>query len=120
MRSRYAAFVVGAPQYLVATHLGATAGDLPALAQAAQAVGWLGLTVSHVEPGASPEEGFVTFTANCVDEAGVMALTERSRFRRVDGRWLYVDGQPTTVRTKVERNAPCPCGSGRKFKQCHA
>ena len=21
--------------------------------------------------------------------------------------------------TGVERNAPCPCGSGRKFKQCH-
>ena len=20
---------------------------------------------------------------------------------------------------KVQRNAPCPCGSGRKFKQCH-
>jgi preprotein translocase subunit SecA len=20
---------------------------------------------------------------------------------------------------KVSRNAPCPCGSGRKFKQCH-
>jgi hypothetical protein len=21
---------------------------------------------------------------------------------------------------KVGRNAPCPCGSGRKYKQCHA
>jgi preprotein translocase subunit SecA len=21
--------------------------------------------------------------------------------------------------TGVERNDPCPCGSGRKFKQCH-
>jgi preprotein translocase subunit SecA len=20
---------------------------------------------------------------------------------------------------KVQRNAPCPCGSGKKFKQCH-
>jgi preprotein translocase subunit SecA len=20
---------------------------------------------------------------------------------------------------KVQRNAPCPCGSGRKFKHCH-
>ena len=20
---------------------------------------------------------------------------------------------------KTPRNAPCPCGSGRKFKQCH-
>lgn len=21
--------------------------------------------------------------------------------------------------TKVSRNAPCPCGSGRKYKRCH-
>jgi preprotein translocase subunit SecA len=20
---------------------------------------------------------------------------------------------------KIQRNAPCPCGSGRKFKHCH-
>jgi preprotein translocase subunit SecA len=28
---------------------------------------------------------------------------------------------PNDPRTwgKVQRNAPCPCGSGRKFKQCH-
>jgi len=24
------------------------------------------------------------------------------------------------TRAKVERNQPCPCGSGKKFKQCHA
>jgi preprotein translocase subunit SecA len=28
---------------------------------------------------------------------------------------------PNDPRTwgKVQRNAPCPCGSGRKFKHCH-
>lgn len=25
----------------------------------------------------------------------------------------------STVRTKIGRNEPCPCGSGRKFKHCH-
>jgi preprotein translocase subunit SecA len=32
-------------------------------------------------------------------------------------------GKPTTVVKdafdKTPRNAPCPCGSGKKFKQCH-
>ena len=30
-------------------------------------------------------------------------------------------GPPPVVRVgeKVGRNDPCPCGSGRKFKQCH-
>ena len=27
--------------------------------------------------------------------------------------------QPVRVAEKVERNAPCPCGSGKKFKKCH-
>jgi len=30
--------------------------------------------------------------------------------------------KPETIRRaepKVKRNAPCPCGSGKKYKQCH-
>ncbi len=27
--------------------------------------------------------------------------------------------QPVRVEQKTERNAPCPCGSGKKFKKCH-
>ena len=26
---------------------------------------------------------------------------------------------PDTWAATVQRNAPCPCGSGKKFKQCH-
>ena len=37
----------------------------------------------------------------------------------------YSDGQPVMVRTyrkteqKIGRNDPCPCGSGKKYKNCH-
>ncbi|SFT76995.1 preprotein translocase subunit SecA [Lishizhenia tianjinensis] len=27
--------------------------------------------------------------------------------------------QPAVADKKIERNAPCPCGSGKKYKQCH-
>jgi len=27
--------------------------------------------------------------------------------------------QPVRVEQKIERNAPCPCGSGKKYKKCH-
>ncbi|MGB1316217.1 MAG: SEC-C metal-binding domain-containing protein [Chitinophagales bacterium] len=27
--------------------------------------------------------------------------------------------EPVRVAPKVDRNAPCPCGSGKKFKKCH-
>lgn len=36
--------------------------------------------------------------------------------------WAIVRTPPATIRRdqpKVGRNDPCPCGSGRKFKQCH-
>ncbi|MDC3193083.1 SEC-C metal-binding domain-containing protein, partial [Alphaproteobacteria bacterium] len=31
------------------------------------------------------------------------------------------DGAPAeaSANAKVSRNAPCPCGSGKKFKHCH-
>ena len=28
-------------------------------------------------------------------------------------------GDPDELEGKVSRNAPCPCGSGRKYKHCH-
>ena len=27
--------------------------------------------------------------------------------------------QPVRAEQKVNRNAPCPCGSGKKYKKCH-
>lgn len=36
--------------------------------------------------------------------------------------WALVRAPPVTIRReqpKVGRNDPCPCGSGKKFKQCH-
>lgn len=36
--------------------------------------------------------------------------------------WAIVRAPPATIRReqpKVGRNDPCPCGSGRKYKQCH-
>jgi preprotein translocase subunit SecA len=30
-----------------------------------------------------------------------------------------VDPNNPETWAKVQRNAPCPCGSGRKYKHCH-
>jgi uncharacterized protein len=45
-----------------------------------------------------------------------------STVERLRSFWAIVREPPATVRregAKVGRNDPCPCGSGRKFKQCH-
>ena len=74
--------------------------------------------------GPDDQEGVVEFIARYRTGGSAHAHHERSRFRRVDGRWYFVDGQmvkPTPVRAAptVGRNAPCPCGSGKKYKRCH-
>jgi SEC-C motif-containing protein len=95
MRSRYSAFVLCLPDYLQATHdTPATERGRRELAAAATAVSWLGLTVHRAELGGpTDEEGFVEFTARSRDRRHCYALRERSRFRRVSGRWRYVDGE---------------------------
>ena len=39
------------------------------------------------------------------------------RFRQVPAG--PVDPNDPATWSKVQRNAPCPCGSGRKYKHCH-
>ncbi len=48
---------------------------------------------------------------------------EIAGFRKINGEWFYSEGmmRPTTVvreGKKIGRNEPCPCGSGKKYKQC--
>jgi len=119
MRSRYTAFTQGDVAYLEATHDAApTPGGRLALAAWVRIVTWLGLTV-HAAPAPVGEAGEVAFTARYLEDAVVVTLTERSRFRQKDGRWLYVDGKVSTTQQRVGNNQLCPCSSGKKFKQCH-
>jgi len=76
-----------------------------------------------VEPGPRPDTAFVDFTAYYNVEGAEQALHEKSEFHRLDGHWLYVRSvrvgpAPVRAQLKVGRNDPCPCGSGRKYKQC--
>ncbi len=72
--------------------------------------------------------------ADQVREASVRKRTDMSRYKtqksELPGAENAMDGantdtqerskpQPVTVEKKVGRNDPCPCGSGKKYKQCH-
>ncbi len=129
MRSRYTAFVRGAVDHLVATHDPRTRGEVDRVAIEAwsRTSDWLGLTILGVERGGpSDDDGTVEFVARyrAQGQGQEQAHRERSRFRRDGGRWVYVDGRvaagaPVRAAPRPERNAPCPCGSGRKYKRCH-
>ena len=47
-------------------------------------------------------------------EDGAAVAPVRSRRASLD-----VDPNDPDTWGRVSRNAPCPCGSGKKFKQCH-
>lgn len=123
MRSRYTAYVLGEIDHLVRTHDPATrtAVDPRAIAEWAERAEWRGLEVHQTERGGENDTaGFVEFSAFYVEGGVPRVLRERSRFRRIEGRWFYSSGAvPVSTGVKAPgRNDPCPCGSGRKYKKC--
>ena len=118
MRSRYSAFVLNEAGYLFASWHPVTRPESLELEGATTE--WLGLTILHTEAGGSDDEkGRVEFVASYRQEDREGKMHEASRFVREAGRWFYLDGTIQSEKpVKVGRNAPCPCGSGKKYKRC--
>jgi SEC-C motif domain protein len=96
MRSRYSAFARTAFGYLVATHDPDTRGDVSvaALARATRGTKWRGLEIVATEAGtAADDTGIVEFIARGEARGVAFSQRERSRFRRIDGRWHDVGGE---------------------------
>ncbi len=85
---------------------------------------WLGLSILRTEKGGENDTtGVVEFTATYSQKGLKEVHKEKANFEKKDGQWYYSHGNitPTTVvreGTKVGRNDPCPCASGKKYKQC--
>ncbi|HEX7906158.1 MAG TPA: preprotein translocase subunit SecA [Chitinophagaceae bacterium] len=55
-----------------------------------------------------------------IDRAGQeYGANERDRFEPGGGEEVAVKQEPVKVGPKIGRNDPCPCGSGKKYKNCH-
>jgi SEC-C motif domain protein len=101
MRSRYAAYALGIVRYILRTthpagphHRADTkawAAEVEAFCSHTQFTG-LRVDESH-EDG---DRGEVAFFASLTREGKDVSFGERSRFERVDGRWLYHSGTPHT------------------------
>ncbi|MGW6566583.1 YchJ family protein [Streptomyces sp. NPDC054975] len=90
MRSRYSAFVVRDATYLLRTWAPETR---PAEVDFDPSLRWAGLEIRDTTDGtAFHQAGTVTFVAHYTQAGEQGALHERSRFRRQDGAWVYVDG----------------------------
>jgi SEC-C motif domain protein len=91
MRSRYSAYVLGLEDYLRATWHPATCPVALGL-DAVPRPQWQGLTVKAYTP-LDETHATVEFVARYKLNGRAFKLHETSRFERVDGRWLYVDGE---------------------------
>lgn len=93
MRSRFTAFVLGDEAHLLATwHPDTRPADCPPDPDTR----WLHLRIDEAVDGTMfHTTGVVAFTATFRDSGGRGELHERSRFERVDGAWLYLDGVHT-------------------------
>lgn len=116
MRSRYSAYVRHDEVYLRQSWHPSTR---PERVDMTPQLRWLGLEIIDA-PAVLGDEGWVEFIARCSVAGRVERMHERSRFVREEGRWFYIDGQlqASAKPAKIGRNDPCPCGSGRKYKQC--
>jgi SEC-C motif-containing protein len=92
MRSRFSAFARGLAPYLVTSWHPSTR---PATLSLDDGIVWRRLQiVDTVAGGADDASGVVEFRASFRDASGEAGLLhERSRFERVDGRWVYLDGR---------------------------
>lgn len=90
MRSRFSAFAVGDPAYLLHSWHPSTR---PRELQLDPRTRWTRLDiVATAQGGPFDSDGTVTFEAFYRDDTGSGSIRERSRFVREDRRWFYLDG----------------------------
>lgn len=121
MRSRYTAFCIGDIDYVKNTWHPET---LPDDLDADEPNDWIGLEI--IEVAIDEEEGVegeVEFIAKLIYDGKLETLHEVSQFEKIDGHWLYHSGEfknESNHVQKIKGSAPCPCQSGKSFKNCHA
>ena len=91
MRSRYSAFVEKHEAYLLATwHL----RTRPSRVRFDAEQRWLGLSIKSTAGGLpSDDDGEVEYVARYKIAGKGYRLHERSRFKKIEGIWYYLDGE---------------------------
>ena len=127
MRSRYTAYTQVDVDYILGTTSPKTRDehDEAEIKKWAEDSSWERLEILSTEKdGEADEEGKVEFMVEFVEKGLKQKHHELSTFKKIEGKWYFVDGEMLTQEpfvnnsVKVKRNDPCPCGSGKKYKKC--
>ncbi len=122
MRSRYTAYVKRDADYLL---LSWDVGKRPAKIDFSnETAQWQNLEIISRNKGRPQDsKGIVEFKAFYSQDGEDCFMHEVSRFVKVGKRWLYLDGVikaagKVPAKRAMDRNAPCACGSGKRWKLC--
>ena len=122
MRSRFTAYAMHNATYLLKTWDESTR---PASVDFSKDTGeWTRLEIVLTKKGAAKDsKGMVEFKAYFTVDNEQRVMNEISRFIKKQGHWLYLDGKVKSIALDQGSfnqglNAPCACGSGKKFKRC--
>ena len=122
MRARFTAHVVDDQAFLHSSYL--ETSQKPFIEQPDQnPTKWTRLVIHGEEPGKAPDMAYVDFSAYYEESEMEFAHHEKAEFIKVGNDWIYTRSArlgpaPFKASPKVGRNDPCPCGSGKKYKQC--
>jgi SEC-C motif-containing protein len=122
MRSRYTAYALRNGAYLQATWDVTKRPE--SIDFSRETIEWLRLEITETKKGGVKDsKGLVTFKAYYSQDGEEHIMNEISRFTKQGGRWFYLDGVIKSIgkvglQTNTGKNAPCACGSGKKFKRC--
>jgi SEC-C motif-containing protein len=127
MRARYSAFVTHAIDFIVASTHSRTRNeiDMTFIREWSETSTWQGLEIIETKE-VNENKAFISFEAQFTQNGEDHRHREKSLFERESGHWRFVTGDELknpTVRYETPRpgrNDPCPCGSGKKYKKCHA
>ncbi len=130
MRSRFCAFVLDNADFIIKTyHSSCHASLSSSQIEQATKLEWLKLEIVSTQQNSN--ESFVEFKAWFNENNQLQLLHEKSRFVKelINDQWCwrYIDGEhiesidtpkEKQQSAKINRNAPCPCNSGKKYKKC--
>jgi len=116
MRSRFTAYAMKNEAYLLETW--EESKRPKEIGFSKEIAEWTKLEIVNTKKGKEKDsKGIVEFKAYYTQDDETYVMNEISRFIKSSGRWLYTDGSVKPV-SKQGKNAPCCCGSGKKFKRC--
>lgn len=122
MRSRFTAYAMHNARYLLETWDSATRPKEIDFSN--DNAKWTKLEIVKTKKGGRKDsKGLVEFKAYYTLDGEKHIMSEISRFQKKSGQWQYLDGKvkgisKESLSENQGKNAPCSCGSGKKFKRC--